>query len=87
VDLKPDVIILYPEYYEKLKIMEKRAKLVVVKHTTLQDVFDGIAAIAKALGIEEKGKELISSINHQLDRVRQKAAGKRTCLSLVPGIF
>jgi iron complex transport system substrate-binding protein len=50
---------------------------VVVKHTSLQDVFDGIAAIAGALGIEEKGKELISNINRQLDGVRQKAVGKK----------
>ncbi|MCX6582999.1 MAG: helical backbone metal receptor [Candidatus Aminicenantes bacterium] len=77
VGLKPDVIILYPESYERIKIMEKRAKLVVVKHTDLGDVFDGIAAVSKTLGLEEKGKELISGIRGQLESIRQKTVGEK----------
>lgn len=76
VGLKPDVIILYPESYDRIKIMGKKAKLVIVKHTCLGDVFDGIAAVSKALGLEEKGKELISSINSQLGDIRRKTVGK-----------
>ena len=76
VGLKPDVIIMYPESYERIKIMEKRAKLVVVKHTDLGDVFDGITAVSKALGPTEKGKELIAGIRGQLESIRQKTVGK-----------
>ncbi len=76
VGLKPDVIILYPESYERLKVIEKKAKLVVVKHTDLGDVFDGITAVSQTLGLEEKGKALILDIRSQLESIRQKTAGK-----------
>lgn len=77
VGLKPDVIILYPESYEKIKIMEKRAKLVIVKHTNLGDVFDGINAISKTLNIEDKGNELTANIKRHLEAIRQKTAGEK----------
>jgi iron complex transport system substrate-binding protein len=77
IDLKPSVIFLYPEYYEKIKIMEKKTKLVKVKHTTLKDVFDGVETISKTLDIEAGGKELISKIKDRIDRVRQKSYGKK----------
>lgn len=83
VGLKPDVIILYPESYEKIKIMEKRAKLLVVKHTCLGDIFNGITAVSKVLGIAEKGKELISGIKAQLEDIRQKTAGKEKVKALL----
>jgi iron complex transport system substrate-binding protein len=77
VHLKPDVIFLYPEAYEKLKIMEKRARLVRVKHTCMDDLFEAVAVIAKTLNVEEKGKELTAKIKGRLEQVRQKAAGKK----------
>ncbi len=83
IDLKPDIIFLYPEYYEKIKIMEKKTKLVKVKHNTLKDVFDGVETISKALDIEAGGKELISTIKDRLNRVRQKSYGKKRLKTLL----
>lgn len=76
ISLKPDVIVLYPENRAKLKILEGKAKLVVVSHTSLADVLDGISTISKALSVEQKGTELISRIKRRLDGLRQKNAGK-----------
>jgi iron complex transport system substrate-binding protein len=78
ISKKPDVIILYPEVYDKIKIMEGKARMVVVKHTSLTDVFDGIASVAKALNVEAKGKELNASIKQRLDRLRQTSPGAKT---------
>jgi len=77
ISLKPDVIVLYPENRAKLKILEGKAKLVVVSHTSLADVLDGISTISKALNVEQKGTELISNIKRRLDGLRQKNAGKK----------
>ena len=74
---KPDVIILYPENRQKLRIMEGKAKLVVVPHTSLTDVLDGISTISKALGVERKGEELVSNINRRLGALRRRTAGKK----------
>ncbi|MCU0288605.1 MAG: helical backbone metal receptor [Acidobacteria bacterium] len=72
VGLKPDVIILYPESYEKIKIMEKRAKLVIVKHTNLEDIFVAINVISRVLAIEKEGDQLIAGMKHRLDNIKQK---------------
>lgn len=85
VSMKPDVIFLYPEYYEKVKIMEKRARMVVVKHTGLDDLFGAVEIIAKALDIEERGNALNTTIKQQLNRVRQKSSlkGKKKVKTLL----
>lgn len=77
VHLKPDVVFLYPEAYEKLKIIEKRARLVTVKHTGIEDLFEAVAVIAESLHVEEKGKELTAQIKQRLEQVRQKVTGKK----------
>lgn len=77
ISLNPDVIVLYPENRKTLKIMEGKAKLVVVSHTSLADVLDGISIVSKALNVEQKGTELISNIKRRLDGLRQKNAGKK----------
>ncbi len=83
IDLKPSVIFLYPEYYEKIKIMKKKTKLVNVKHTTLRDLFDGVETISKALDIEAVGKKLILKIKDRLNRVSQKSHGKKRLKTLL----
>jgi iron complex transport system substrate-binding protein len=74
---KPDVIFLYTEAYNKLKIMENRTRLVAVKHTSLGDVYDGIEAVAKALEVEKEGKRLIAGIKKRLEGIRKRAGGKK----------
>ncbi len=77
VAARPDIIFLYPENYEKIKIMEKKAQMVKVSHTNLKDLFAAIAVIAKSLEVEERGTRLLTSIKVELDGTRQKAAGKK----------
>jgi len=83
ISAKPDVIILYPENYEQMKIMEGKARLVTVKHTNLKDIMEGIAAIAKALDVEDRGGRLLAQMKGQMDRIRENAAGKKKMKTLL----
>jgi len=83
---KPDVIIYYQELHEKLNVMKNKSQLVIVKHSNLDDIFNGISTVAKTLGIETKGKALNSRIKEQLDNIRQKNRdGKKPKTLLVIG--
>ncbi len=83
VSLKPDFIIFYSEMYEKIKFMKDKSKLVVVKHTNLKDIYDGIEIIAKALHLESKGKELIGFMKSELRNLQKEAERKSTQKSKV----
>jgi iron complex transport system substrate-binding protein len=84
IGMKPDVIIAYPDNYETVKIMEGKARIVVIKHTGLNDLYDGIISIAKALDVEAKGKETVASIKRKLDDIRKgKMAGKKKIKTLL----
>ncbi|MCP4215732.1 MAG: ABC transporter substrate-binding protein [bacterium] len=77
VKLEPDVIFLYPEYHEKIKFMEKRATLVTIEHSCLEDIFSGITAVAKVLKVEAKGQALVDTIKNRLEAVRKKTSGEK----------
>lgn len=83
VHKKPDIIFLYRDIYEAVKVMEQRSRLVFVKHTTLQDILDGITIIAQALEVPEKGKKLVGQIQGQLQALRAKTAGKKKLKTLL----
>lgn len=83
VSVKPDLIILYSEMYEKIKFMKDKSRLVVVKHTDLKDIYDGIEIIAKALHVESKGRELIGSMKNELENLRKEAERKNAQKSKV----
>lgn len=83
ISQKPEIIILYPEHYEKIKIMEKKAKLVKVKHACLDDLFNAVETISKALAVEERGKEMISKIKYRLDQIKEKSSGKKRLKTLL----
>ncbi|MCP4158219.1 MAG: ABC transporter substrate-binding protein [bacterium] len=76
INAKPDVIILYKDHLEKIKIMKSSAKLVVVNHSAIKDILNSIKTIAKALDVEERGVKLTSQIKEGLSRVRKISAGK-----------
>jgi iron complex transport system substrate-binding protein len=79
----PNLIFIYPENYEKIKIMEQKATLVQVSHTTLEDILSSIQVVANALEVPQKGKELMSGIQAQLNQFRSNAKGKKRLKTLL----
>jgi len=83
IDLKPDIIILYPEHYNKIKIVKDKAELLIVKHKTLKDIFDSIQLISEKLGEIERGELIISKIKKTLMNIRLKTLKKKKFKTLL----
>ena len=76
IQLKPDIIILYPEIMDRVQVLKSRTRLLSVPHRNLRDLYQAISAISGALKREEKGRELILKLKKQLDAIRRKTAGR-----------
>lgn len=83
IDLKPDIIIFYPEHYNKIKILKDKAELLIVKHKTLKDIFDSIQLISEKVGEIERGKSIISKIKKTLMNIRLRTLKKRKFKTLL----
>ncbi len=83
IAVKPDIIFLYPSYYEQVKVLKDRAKLVVVNHTDLKGLYESIEIISRELGVETRGAALLAGIENTLTGIRQKAAGKKRAGTLL----
>ncbi len=83
INKKPDIIFLYRENYESVKVMEQRSRLVFVKHTNLHDIFAGIMVVAQALDVPEKGKGLVTTIKNELQALHTKSTGKKPLKTLL----
>ncbi|MBZ5606134.1 MAG: ABC transporter substrate-binding protein [Acidobacteriia bacterium] len=53
------------------------ARVVSLMASTLDDVFGGIAKIASAIDVEDRGRALVECERKRLDAVRARVAGKR----------
>jgi iron complex transport system substrate-binding protein len=87
IQLKPDLIILYPESMEKVRVLKERARLLPVRHGNLDDLYQSIRIIAKALEREKRGIELVSNMKNSLADIQQKIPGfkKKVKTLLVAG--
>ena len=83
VSLQPDLVILYPELYEKVKFLKFRLTFVIVNHVSLSDLFSSIQTIAESLNVPNNGQKLIGTIQKQLNAVKLLAAGKKRVNSLL----
>ncbi len=83
IDLKPDIIILYPEHYNKIKILKDKAELLIVKHETLNDIFNSIRLISEKLKKIEKGKLITSKIKKALMNIKLKTLKKKKFKTLL----
>ncbi len=83
VSLQPDLIILYPELYEKVKFLKFRSSFVIVNHVSLSDLFSSIQTIAESLNVPANGQKLIGTIQKQLNAVKLLATGKNGLNSLL----
>lgn len=83
IAMQPDIIFLYPSYYEQLKVLKNRTKLVVVNHTDLKGLYDSIKIISRELGVETRGAALLADIKNTLAEIRQKSANKKKVKTLL----
>ncbi|MCK5056311.1 MAG: ABC transporter substrate-binding protein [Candidatus Aminicenantes bacterium] len=83
ISMQPDIIFLYPSYYEKVKILEKRSKLVVVNHANLQGLYDSIKIIAGELQVVQKGSALLANIKNTFAAIREKTKNKKKIKTLL----
>lgn len=83
IDMQPDVIFLYPSYYEKVKILKNRSKLIMVNHSNLKGLYDSIELISKELKVEQKGRVLLTNIKKTFAEVREKTKKKKKVRTLL----
>jgi iron complex transport system substrate-binding protein len=83
IDLQPDLIILYPEQIEKVKILEDKTRLLVVKHRNLDDLFESIRIISQELKVPRQGSGMIADIKHTFDRIRAEVPQKKKIKTLL----
>ena len=75
IDLEPDIVILYPESYDRIKALADRARLLVVPHHSLDNLYTSIQSIATALGLPQKGEQMATGLKKELQTVAAGHAG------------
>ncbi|MGM9923835.1 MAG: ABC transporter substrate-binding protein [Bacillus sp. (in: firmicutes)] len=77
IAMKPDAVIAYTIGDENaLKpIKEAGIPVFVIKSaTSIDDIYGDINQLAKVMGVEEKGKEIVNDIKEQINAVQEKTA-------------
>ena len=82
ISLNPDVILMYPEHDEKLGPMRRNARIVKVRHNTLEDLLRSIITVGRALHADGEAKKLVDSIRATLQSVSDRAKGRRKVRTL-----
>lgn len=82
IKARPDIIIAqglckvcspYKSEIERaLNILKKRPKVVMLEPHNLKEVLDSIIIVARELGIENKGKELVNKLNKRIEYVKSR---------------
>ena len=83
INLKPDIIILYPESYENLKILKNRIKLLIVPHRTLVHLYKSILQVSKGLKVEEKGMLMVSNLKKKLKNIHNRTRKQQKIKTLL----
>ncbi len=79
-ELKPDVVITQT-HCEVCAVTPANvgcsieARQVVLSASSLEEIFEGILRIARALGLEQRGRELAASEKARLENVQRRTAG------------
>jgi iron complex transport system substrate-binding protein len=84
--LAPEIVLAYPEQYARVKFLESRAIVLVVKHQCLSDLFDSIFAIGQALNAETRAKSLVLAMQKKLAAIAAHGgAGKKVRTLIIAG--
>jgi iron complex transport system substrate-binding protein len=81
--LDPEIVIAYPEQSVKVKFLESRVLVLVVKHQTLSDLFDSILKIGGVLDAETAAQEMVSSLQNKLAAIAARAGNKKKVRTLI----
>ena len=76
-DARPDLVIAAVPYQEKAvsEILKAGARFLGLAPKTLADIYTDIATIAGTVGQTDRGEQVISAMQRQIEQVREKAAG------------
>lgn len=77
ISLHPDIILMYPEHYDKMGLLKQQARMVVVRHNRLADLLQSIFEIGRALNAKVAAEKLVTSIQNKLRNVSDRAKGRR----------
>ena len=74
---QPDLVIASVPYQEKavIEILKSGTRFLGFAPKTLADIYADIAIIAGAVGVSDRGEELIAHMQHRIEQVRVRAAG------------
>lgn len=82
VSLAPDMILIYPEHYDKVKFMRQQTQIVMVQHSRLPDLLQSILIIGRVLHAEMEAERLVSSIQEKLQKISIRGKGKKKIRTL-----
>jgi iron complex transport system substrate-binding protein len=77
VAAQPDLVIAAVPYQEKAvsEILKSGARFLGLAPKALADIYTDIATIAGAVGVVDRGEEVISAMQRHIEQVRGRAAG------------
>jgi iron complex transport system substrate-binding protein len=81
--LMPEIIVTYPEHYDKVKLLVPQVLVLVVKHQTLSDLFDSILTIGGALHAESEARALVMAMQKELAAIAAKSGGRKKARTLI----
>ena len=83
LSLAPEIVITYPEQYAKVKFLESKALVLVVKHQRLSDLFDSIFAIGNALHAEINAKNMVFTLQNKLAAIANSVGHRNKIRTLI----
>jgi len=81
--LAPEIILAYPEQYPLVKFLESRARVLVVKHECLSDLFAAMATIGGALHAESEAKSMVSALKNKFTAITSQVGGRKKVRILI----
>jgi iron complex transport system substrate-binding protein len=82
ISLAPDIIIMYPEHYEKMGPLKRNVRIVMVRHNRLTDLLRSVLEIGRALNAEVEAKQLVDSTQKKLQNISERVKGRRKVRTL-----
>lgn len=76
VSLAPDIVLIYPEHYDKVKFLSQQTRIVMVRHSRLSDLLQSILEIGRTLHAEKEAWQLVISIQEKMRDISQRVEGR-----------
>ena len=75
-EVKPDLVITFSDLQAQMAadLIKEGYTVLALNQRSVQETLDAILTIGRVIGCEEKAKELIASMEHEIETIRQFAA-------------